>query len=395
MSHARLSPSAAKRWLNCTPSVLMEEQYEDSTSPAAAEGTAAHELAELLLRREINDVEPSFFKARLSEMKQGPYYSEAMAEYVSEYVSFVMERFAMAKVKCPDAKLVLETVVDLSGYIPEGYGTVDVHIITEPTLEIIDLKYGKGVLVEVENNDQLLCYGLGAYEHNSVLYYIREVAMTIYQPRMDNIATVIMKAEDLIEWGVKVLVPGAKLAYAGKGEFKTGEHCKFCRAKMACATYYNERKEAIEMLEFVAANTIKDEDVSYALSIAKETENWLNGIKEYALKEAVLKRKVWPGYKLVEGRSITVITNPVAAYNILIKEGYHTSDINKPTTLRGITDLRALVGTKKLDTLLKPVFKKPRGKPTLAPLSDKRQPMSSNASIDFLDELTEDQEYDW
>jgi len=236
-AHALLGPSAAKRWLTCTPSARLSETFEDKSSVYAAEGTAAHELAEYYLYANINGGDGATL-AEIEGFKAGnEFYNGEMEESVNMFVDNVWGRFEEAKSRDPGAMILPEQKIDFSEYVPEGFGTGDVTILSDKILEIIDLKYGKGVAVDAHENPQLMLYGLGAWNMYKILYDIDIIRMTIIQPRLDSISTYEMKVEDLVKWAREYVTPKAKEAYAGTGSYKAGEHCRFCKAKIRCRTY--------------------------------------------------------------------------------------------------------------------------------------------------------------
>ena len=227
-AHAILSASGAFRWLSCPPSALLEREFTDNTSDAAAEGSAAHALAEHKLRRAL--------KMR-SKKPVSPYDSDEMDEHTDGYVGFVMERIGQYN----DPLVLIEQKLDLSKYIPDGFGTADCVIIADNLLHVIDFKYGMGVVVSAENNPQMKLYALGALGLFEDLYDITDVSMTIYQPRRENISTFAISKETLRQWVNDVLKPIAALAIKGGGEYKPGEHCQFCRAKVRCRARAEEQ----------------------------------------------------------------------------------------------------------------------------------------------------------
>ena len=178
--HAVLSASSSHRWLNCNPSARLELEFEDRETEAAAEGTAAHALCEHKLRRAL--------KMR-SKKPVSPYDSDEMDAYTDGYVQFVMEALEEARQVCPDSQIMIEQRLDFSCYVPDGFGTGDCLIVSDHLLHIIDFKYGQGVLVEAENNPQMMLYALGALRSFDFLYDVDLVAMTIYQPRRENVST--------------------------------------------------------------------------------------------------------------------------------------------------------------------------------------------------------------
>ena len=184
--HAILSPSGAERWLNCTPSARLEQQFPDTAGEAAAEGTLAHALGELLLRLKLGLITKPKYDVELKKIKKNKLYDDNMFNYADDYAGFVMEQFYEAQSHTKDAIIFLEQRLNLTDYVPEGFGTGDTVIVADGVLTIIDLKYGKGVLVSAEANKQMMLYALGALKEFDYMYDIRLVRMIIYQPRLDR-----------------------------------------------------------------------------------------------------------------------------------------------------------------------------------------------------------------
>lgn len=384
-AHAILSPSGASRWLACTPSARLEQKFPDSTGEAAREGTVAHALGELMLRLDAGKISPAKYEQELAQIEKNELFSNAMYIHARDYADFVLERLAEAKAHTKDALLEIEVRLDLREYIPEGFGTGDAIIIADGTLDLIDMKYGKGVFVDAVENKQMMVYALGALAKYDMLYGITKVHMTIYQPRMDNYSSYELSVKALQSWAYDTLRPRAKLAYEGKGEYAPGDHCRFCRAKAICKANAEYQLETIRD-DFRAADLLDDEEVASILSRASSFKNWIASVETYALTAAVNEGKHWPGYKLVEGRSNRVITDAEAVAKRLKELKYTEADIwNKK--LKGITDLERLLGKKGFTEELGKWVVKPQGSPTLAPLSDKRPELSSvdSAAADFAD----------
>ena len=200
--HAVLSASGSHRWLNCTPSARLELEFENTGSEAAREGTAAHALCEHKLKRALH---------MRSRRPVSDYDSDEMEECTDAYVDFVMEQYEAAKQVCKDPVVLIEQRLDFSCYVPDGFGTGDCLIISDDRLHIIDFKYGMGVLVEAENNPQMKLYALGALAVYDALYDIREVSMTIFQPRRESVSTWTIPVEDLKAWAENELKPRAKM----------------------------------------------------------------------------------------------------------------------------------------------------------------------------------------
>lgn len=370
--HAKLSASGAKKWLNCPLSVSMESEFPNESSQYAAEGTIAHALGELKIRFENKELTKKYYTSMYKELEKSEFINDEMLEYTDSYKDFVIERFNEAKKKTPDAILMLEQKLDFSEYVPEGFGTGDVIIIADGNMEIIDLKYGKGVLVSAENNPQLRLYALGAISEYDYMYDITSVTMTIYQPRIDNISSENISAEELLMWGENIVKPKAKLAYEGCGECCVGKHCDdgFCRARVVCKAYAEQKLE-LAKYEFMQANKMNNSDIADVLLQVDELVSWGKAIKDYALEQAVNNGVRYPGFKLVEGRSNRTYTSEEEVINIL-KENKLSEEQIYNVKLKGITELEKLLGKKKFADILGKFIIKPAGKPTLVAESDRR-----------------------
>lgn len=373
--HAVLSASSSHRWLSCTPSARLEQEFEDRETEAAAEGTAAHALCEHKLRRALK---------MQSRRPVSQYDCEEMETCTDGYVQFVLETLAEAKRHCANPIVSIEQRLDFSCYVPEGFGTGDCVIIADHTLHIIDFKYGQGVLVEAENNPQMMLYALGALRAYDALYDVGEVAMTIYQPRRENISTWTITVDALKAWAKEVLTPRARLAFEGKGDYCPGAWCVFCRAAVKCRARAEE-KLALAQYEFAQPPILSDSEIEDILGRLDDLTRWAEEIRAYAQDAAVNHGKQWRGYKVVEGRSIRKYTDEAAVIEAANAAGYH--DIFRRTLLP-ITEMEKLMGRQKFAKILGGLVVKPAGKPTLVPISDKRPPIPS-AQNDF-HEIQED-----
>lgn len=385
MSHAILSPSSAERWLNCTPSARLEYNTgKETQSNAADEGTLAHFLGELILKKALNQIDEAGFKAQLAVVELHELYSEAMYEHAENYATFVQERYSEALSHTKDAKLFIEEKIDLSAYVPESYGTTDAIIIANKVLDLVDLKYGKGVRVECESNKQMMLYGLGALEKFDFMYDIKTVRLTIYQPRIDNISEWGISVKDLRKWGEKELKAKAKLAFAGEGEFVPGKHCQFCKVAGSCRANADFNQE-LAQYDFQDPAFLLPEEVAEIISRAGMFNNWLNAVEAHALDQAVNHGANWPGYKVVEGRSNRKYTREDQIAFTLVEKGFKAENIYKPAKILGITDLQKMIGKKLFEDVVTPFLIKPPGKPALVPLSDNRPEYNSTeaAKKDF------------
>ena len=357
-AHAILSASGAFRWLQCPPSALLEREFKDKPSDAAAEGNAAHALAEHKLRRAL--------KLR-SKKPVSQYDSEEMDEHTNNYVGFVLEKIELAKQTCCDPLVLIEQKLDLSKYVPDGFGTADCIIVADDVLHVIDFKYGMGVVVSAISNPQMKLYALGALDLFEGLYDINTVSMTIYQPRRENISTDAVLKGALYDWANDVLRPTAALAIKGEGDFQPGEHCRFCRASVQCRARADEQLK-LAANEFALPPLLTDEEINSLLGNLDSMVAWANEIKKHALHSAIQGKK-WEGFKIVEGRTNRRYINEDNAAKAAQEAGY--KDIYKQSLIT-LTEMQTLMGKKKFDEILGAFIVKPKGKPILVPESDKR-----------------------
>ena len=387
--HALLGPSGAKRWMSCPPSARLEEPFPDSSSEYADEGTLAHSLAETILRYNNGEISKKAFSTRLNKIKADPMYNKEMQDYIEDYTQRIWEISNEVKASCPDARILFEQRLDISEYVPDGFGRGDVVIVADDLVDVIDLKYGKGVGVSAKGNPQLRLYGLGAYLEHSMLYDIQKVRMTIIQPRLENISTEELTVEELLDWAEKEVRPKAAQAYAGEGEFRVGDHCRFCKARVTCRARAEYNLE-LTKLDFVDPALLTDEEIGDVLRRADELDHWVKDITEYALAEA-LKGTKYEGWKLVEGTSRRKYTDMAKVISTVQDAGYPYDDITKPVEPITITDMTKLIGKKKFEELLSGRDITRAGNPTLVPKSDKRPELNrvAEAKRDFDNKMDE------
>jgi hypothetical protein len=371
VKHALLGGSNAARWLACPPSARLEESIKDTGSNTAAEGSAAHALADYKLHNALG------WKSHRPPPSE--YDSDEMEGYTDDYVAFVLEQIERAKQSCSDPVIHIEQRVDYSRYVPEGYGTADCIIIADGTLHVIDFKYGRGYLVEAEDNPQMKLYALGALETYDALYGISAVSMTIYQPRRENVNTWTIFKESLFQWAEDVLKPAAALAFKGEGEFCSGEHCQFCRAAVICRARADANMR-LTKYEFGLPPVLSDDEIGSILPKLDGLISWANDLKAYALEAAVHHGKEWSGFKLVNGRSMRRYTDPQKITETLLDAGYREGFYRRE--LLPITEMERFLGKKRFAELVAPLVIKPEGKPTLVPVEDKRSSISTPTAIE-------------
>jgi len=399
--HAVLSASSSKQWLHCPPSARLQENLPNQGSVYAAEGTHCHEVTEAKLRSR-------YFLEDVQQPKDEKYDSpevESVTDECYEYCVKVIEEMKSSGVE-PIVRL--EERLDFTNYVPDGFGTGDFIAIGSlpdgrKCLQVVDYKFGRGVLVEADHNSQMMLYALGALNQYGYICDFDVVRMTILQPRLYNFSTFEMTQAELQEWGESIK-PTAKLAWEGGGEQVPGDWCQFCRVKPNCQA---RRAEALERArEEFSDDPDEDEEglprmkppgliplmeLANSLPVLDRIREWIESVFAYVSSAAINDGVEIPGYKVVEGRSVRTILDKDAVAELLLAEGY--TDIWKPKELLNLTELERVVGKKKFAELTEGLVAKPPGKPTFVPESDKRKPMKvvpkiekTTAEEDFADD---------
>lgn len=394
--HAILSPSAAHRWLHCTPAPRVEAEFPETTSEYAEEGRLAHSVCELAAKKKFTVMNNRTYNSRLKKLKADPKWDDEMLSTAATYVEHLTEH-AMRFEHAP--YVALEVQVDITDYAPEAFGTCDCVMIGGDELIITDYKHGKGVPVSAQDNPQMLLYALGALKLYRPIYgdMIRRVSTYIDQPRLGSYDGASMTVEELLAWGESIK-PKAAAAFMGTGEFAPGEWCRFCRAKAKCRARANQNtaledfKDCIPLgrsipmqaeydaTGFKPSNCLTDEEIGALLVGAEGLVAWYNDLKEYALA-ACLNGKTIPGWKAVEGRSTRAWTDQDAALEALMAGGVEEAIIydRVPKTL---AQLEKVIGKQRFGELVGGMITKSPGKPALAAESDKR-PAYNGAAADF------------
>ena len=397
--HAILSASSSKRWLNCTPSARLEQNFPNESSVYAEEGTAAHALGEYKLRKYLHER----VKRPTSEFD-----NEEMDANTDIYAEFIITTVEKIKETCPHPLVMVEERLDYSYLVPQGFGTGDCVIIADGTLYVMDYKNGKGVFVNCDHNPQMMLYALGAYHAYGYLYSITRVSMTIIQPRLENISTFECSVEELLDWAESYVRPRAKLAFEGKGEQVPGDWCRFCRARTSCKACAAEAM-ALVKTEFLDldAGVLEDEqeetdatasydpdttaptfkspallskmDIEKMLPTLNRIESWIEAIFAYVSSEAINHGVCWDGYKVVEGRSKRQFLDPKAVASAAAQAGY--TDIYK-TEMISLTEFEKLMGRKKFQEVLGEYVVKPPGKLALVLDSDPRPAVDLDTAAD-------------
>lgn len=381
--HARLSASSAFRWINCPGSVALSDQCPaPASSSYADEGTLAHAIGELKLRYVNDELTKRQLNAKMKPLLQSEYYCGEMEEATGYYADAVIEALEAAG---DDAELMIEQQFSLSRWVPEGFGTSDAVVIGGGVIQVIDLKYGKGIKVDARNNPQLRLYGLGAANLFDSLYDFDTVRMTIIQPRLDHISTEELPLSELLTWAEDEVKPRARMAMDGTDYTAVGDWCRFCPAKAVCRKRA-EYNLSIAKDDFRKPPLLSDEEIGEVLRRADELQHWVKDVGDYALEQA-LAGKQYDGWKLVEGRSVRKYADDLKVAEALKAAGYDEAMLYE-RKLYGISAMEKIVGKKRLTETLGDLIMKPAGKPVLVPESDKREAINTAeaAKADFTKE---------
>ena len=368
-AHALLSASGAKRWLTCTPSARLEATLpEQKRQPGAfdfsQEGTTAHSLAEVKLRYHFGQIDYEEYQREIETIKSTPYFNEDFEANVDNYVLYVRSQIGEG-----DTPL-FEQRVDFSDWIPDGFGTADVIILSKHSIRVIDLKFGKGVPVNAQDNPQLRLYALGAYaKFKEEWPDIKEVSYTIHQPRLDSISTDGTTIIKLVDWANYFVKPKAKKAWAGAGEFLPGEHCQFCKAKAQCRARSDFNTE-LTRLEFRNPPLLDEDEISLVLSKAQDLRTWVNDVEEHAVNRAVDSNIIPPGFKLTTSITHRRYVDQALAATVLEDKGLDKEVIWEKPKLKTIAAIKKLVPKSPIEAWLGDLIARPEGQPKLVRIKD-------------------------
>ena len=382
--HAALSPSAAKRWITCPPSGRLNQKYRelfgDKSSEYAEEGTLAHSLAELKLRRENGEINDFSYTEQVKSLGDIP---RDMDRATDDYVDVVMSELYAARKIDPTAQLFVEQRLDMSEWIPECFGTSDAVIVFEGGLIVQDFKYGRGVPVSAVENYQARIYALGAYAAFREIYDIKHVKEMIIQPRLDSVTEEILPIENLLSWADEVIRPAAQLAWTGQGEFKSGEHCQFCNVKAICRENVLNSLSVIQNM-FDSPDVIPDERLEKMLPYLESAEQWIKDVRAYVYNRALAGEHI-PGYKLVEGRRPgRVWKDESTVIDQLSRAGYSREQIFTEPKLKSPAELEKTLKHSAFDALVGGYVYQGKGALALVPVSDKREEYRP-VELDFAD----------
>ena len=384
--HALLSASSSKQWLNCPPSVRLQEGFPNESSVYAAEGTFAHEVCEYKVRKYLHE--------RVTRPQSEEFYTEEIDQITDVYAEFVISIIEEMKRNGCEPLVLVEERVDYSHIAPSGFGTADMLIIGKDEngnglLHVCDFKTGQGVFVDADHNSQMMLYALGGLAAYGYIYDIASVRMSIIQPRLDNISTFECSRKELEEWGESIR-PIAKMAFEGKGKQSPGDWCQFCRAKPVCKACADEalalaREEFLDLdagaLSDSQQESIEDApafkqpglipvpELAEILPTLNRISSWIESVFAFVSSEAITHAVPIPGYKVVEGRSKRVFTDTKAVVDTAVANGY--TDLYKQQLIT-LTEFEKMMGKKRFNELLGEYVTKPPGKLALVPDSDPR-----------------------
>lgn len=365
--HALLGASSAARWIACTPSARATEGLPDQESTYAAEGTRAHEVCEKALRYKLAKWEAGKPFDLLSDWAQQSMPTE-MFNAANQYVSFLHEQWVGFSCR---PGVFIEQEVDVTRWVPGGFGTCDCLMIGDGLLHIIDFKYGQGVPVSPVRNPQLMYYALGAYALFEGLESIDTVRMSIVQPRIqEEPETWELQLSDLLSWAREVLQPAAEMAWRGEGTFCPGEHCRFCKAHPACRGWQEKYGPLAGFEPLPQPAILTDEELGEWLQKVEGLAAYARELEDYA-QTALLEGRTLPGWKLVQGRSTRKWTDQDAAFRQMEADGIDEAMLYTRTPI-SLTAAEKMLGKKEFAEVMSAFITRAPGAPKLAKDSDPR-----------------------
>ena len=262
-SHARLSASAAERWMHCPGSITLTERLKlpNTSSVYADEGTMAHSVAEWKV---MHTESGPAYKKELKKWEASEFWCGEMDEATTFYANEVQDIYIRLLQQDAGTVRMVEQRIDLKEWIPGGFGTSDAVVIGAGEIHVVDLKYGKGVKVEAEGNPQLRLYGLGSASLFGDLYDFDTVVLHIIQPRLDHISTERIALKDLRDWGKNEVRPAADEAANGSERTACGDWCRFCPAKAVCRARAEENL-ALARMDFKAPMELTHDEIMYGI----------------------------------------------------------------------------------------------------------------------------------
>lgn len=367
VKHALLGASSAARWIACPPSARATENLPDEESEYAAEGTRAHEVCEGMLRHRLAEWEHG---QPVNFILMTPDNPPEMIKAADQYVKFIHEQWALY---LHHPEVFIEQEVDVSRWVPQGFGTCDCLMIGDGILHIIDFKYGQGIPVSPVRNPQLMYYALGAYALFEGIEEIDTVRMSIVQPRIqEEPETWELSLADLLTWAREVLAPAAEMAWKGEGAFCPGEHCKdhFCKAYPNCKAWQDKYGPLAGFEPLPQPAALTDAELGDWLQKVQGLAQYARDLEDYA-QTALREGRSLPGWKLVAGRSTRKWTDQDAAFKQMEADGINEAMLYTRTPI-SLTVAEKMIGKKKFAETMSAFITKAPGAPKLAQDSDPR-----------------------
>ena len=371
-THAVLSASGADRWIHCPGSVALTKDMPDTGSEYAAEGSLAHAIAELKMRKQF--LEPmgrGIFTRRMNKLKADPHYAEEMQGHTDLYVDHIVE---IANSLSSPPLVDVERKVDFSQWVPDGFGTADCILIHGNDLWVIDFKYGRGVMVDPHDNPQLMLYAAGAVTTYAWLYDIQQIHLCIVQPRGDGIKDAEITRDALMDWVAFTAAPAAKLAAAGSDEYRAGDWCRFCKARATCRERATTTVSAVEDFGGKLPPELTPAEFGDLLQKLDALSKYTADATKHA-EAIMLNGETIPGWKLVEGRKTRAWADQGAAFAALREAGINDTLLYERVPLT-IAKLEKQLGKKAIADAAGDLIVAKPGKPTRVPVNDPRPPIN-------------------
>lgn len=433
--HALFSPSSAHRWLHCFASVAMESivARDEGDTTHADEGTAAHFLAEWCLThdkpaaefigREIvlwshpeSDSSGVDFHDNLPVpapiIIRNQFVVDAeMAEHVQTYIDTVLQY------QGEDGERFVEQRLSISAITGEenAFGTSDCVIVRGDEIIVIDLKYGHGVRVSAERNEQLSIYALAALAEYELIYDIKRARLVISQPRVSKAPSEWdVSVEKLRLFGERVRtradncravleLPREQWAeYCTPALGEDGKQCQFCKAKAQCDGLAKLVGETVigdfDVLTDPAPITKEQtpvptgaERLAACYGKVKLIRAWCDAI-EQAVNASLSAGEEVPGYKLVQGRQGDRAWADAAAVETMMKSMRLSKDEMYSFKLISPTQAEKLLAKeapRKWKKLAEHITRSD-GRPAVAPVSDPRPALVVKPVADDFTETADD-----